>query len=313
MSDDIGLGLPLAMALFPKESVLLFLLSAIQATAFNTAAFVLMETGRARADMAIGGKARSAGAIVISVLANLRRNLLIVAVAFGLIYRLTVRQPLPWYIDGITEQAGFSSFHYLQPITHPFLSPLYPPPLLTPNQAGNAFTPLVLYLAGCASVGTFGKLAQLPSTILPATLVVLQSSATRPLPTVHKRLVATAPLKFAFVYDTLLPCTTAAPRTIHSISTTHPHSHPQLHPGTESCRRQLCARGRQSHHLPAGLVSTVASYLALNKILAYPCRCSPLSPSHYNYRGHRRHEGSALSDHAEVSILGAAWFFFGGL
>ena len=43
MSDDIGLGLPLLSALFsPEYASLLFILSALQASAFNTVGFVLL-------------------------------------------------------------------------------------------------------------------------------------------------------------------------------------------------------------------------------------------------------------------------------
>ena len=58
------------------------------------------------------------------MIANLRKNFLVVGVVVGMLWRALIGDTLPWFLDSFTSTAG------------------------------QAFTPLVLYLAGCASVGT---------------------------------------------------------------------------------------------------------------------------------------------------------------
>lgn len=212
MSDDVGLGFPLLSALFVEEAQLLFILSALQAALFNTAAFILLGVGKARSTQTEGaGAQQSVGSVVLGVIGNLRKNFLVVSVGLGTVWRLLIGPTLPSLVDSFTRTCG------------------------------QAFTPLVLYLAGCASVGTFGKLARLQSAVLPAALGALQSLL---LPILCRTFTAAfggtdQAQGFAFVYG-ILPCANSV---------------------------LVIA---QSYQLPPPMLTTVASYLALGKLLAFP-------------------------------------------
>ena len=194
MSDDVALGFPLLSALFNQTlGSLLFILSAMQASIFNTVGLVLIGVGTARATaMATSDQSASTPpsvcAIVVGVLLGMRKNPLIVSVVFGGLYRVTINLHratadlgLPWIIDDLTSTAG------------------------------SAFMPLVLFLAGSASVGTFASLGSLRGVWLPILLVTGQTFI---LPilcrviTVALKGTATAQA-FSFVYG-ILPCANAA-------------------------------------------------------------------------------------------------------
>ena len=82
MSDDIGLGYPFLVALFPTKLVsLLFLLSAMQAITLNPLAFVLF--GAAKRGGEGAGAEWSTGRELLEVLKQLRRNRLVVFTMLG--------------------------------------------------------------------------------------------------------------------------------------------------------------------------------------------------------------------------------------
>ncbi|KAL1518579.1 hypothetical protein AB1Y20_002867 [Prymnesium parvum] len=229
MSDDVGLGLPVMNALFPPGSAaanlvpLLFILSAVQALLFNPLSFVLLGIGAARAAAKRegdegGAKQPSIGRIVLGVLRGLRRNPLILSVVLGLAYNVALYavrgefgRPLPWFLDRTTALLG------------------------------RAFTPLVLFLAGAASVGSFAGLSSIHAASLPALLVGLQSLL---LPFLIRLIIqafgASRELTdFAFVYG-ILPCANSA---------------------------LVVARG---YNLQPHLLSSLATFLALGKVLSFP-------------------------------------------
>jgi hypothetical protein len=87
MSDDIGLGYPFLVALFPPKLVdLLFILSAMQALTLNPVAFVLFGAAKRGAQ----GEASDVRAELIEVARQLRRNRLVVFTILGLAYNLSI-------------------------------------------------------------------------------------------------------------------------------------------------------------------------------------------------------------------------------
>jgi hypothetical protein len=161
MSDDVGIGYPIFSVLFPPALYkLLFLLSALQSLVINPVAYVFLGVGVAKikaaeaaaADaFASGACIRHAGAtictrtVVLRVLRDLRKNLLVVSVALGLVVNLATGATLP-------------------PIVEKFALML-----------GAAFQPLVLVMGGMASVGSFRALSSLRAVAVPLALVVLKS------------------------------------------------------------------------------------------------------------------------------------------
>ena len=236
MSDDVGLGVPVVTALYSLGSnststtydhtsgssldmtTMLYILSALQAVTFNTASFTLLAMGRAHEASSDAGS-RADCAVALQVLRGLLKQPIFVAVVVGLLYRVTSFAlgctttkclELPWILGELCKYAG------------------------------KPFTPVVLLLAGSASVGTFSVLNSLPSVVLPAALVSLQSLS---LPVLCRVLCSTlggnpSEQGFAFVYG-ILPCANSAFVIAQSFGL--------------------------SSHLP-----TVAAYLGFGKLIAYP-------------------------------------------
>ena len=238
MSDDIGLGLPVMQALTPPGSSgaqlvpLLFVLSAMQGLVFNPTCFVMLGIGAARVEASEAAAKNSSegaegtpspppgtAAVLLGVLRRLRTNPLVLSVLLGLAYNLVVAASdggfgaatLPWFLD--------------QPL----------------DLLGRPFTPIVLFLAGSASVGSFTQLASLRAAALPALWVSLQSFV---LPFLARVLVesfggGSDEVRFAFVYG-LLPCANSV---------------------------LVIARG---YKLRPELLGSLAAYLALGKVLTFP-------------------------------------------
>ena len=237
-SDDIGLGLPVMQALSPAGSPgarlvpLLFVLSALQSLIISPLCYLMLGVGSARVEASEAAANSSnegadgtpspppsTSAVLFGVLRRLRKNPLVLSVLLGLAYNLAAAAAnggfgaveLPWYLD--------------QPL----------------RLLGRAFTPLVLFLAGSASVGSFTQLASLRAAALPALWVGLQSFL---LPFLARVLVQSFggdsdEVRFAFVYG-LLPCANSV---------------------------LVIARG---YKLRPELLGSVAAYLALGKVLTFP-------------------------------------------
>ena len=199
-SDDIALGVPVLGALFPGHTAPLYVLSAMQALLFNPAAYILLGIGAAKTaaaaarendesescEAAAEGRERrpsfTARTSALRVLRSLGSNVLILSVVAGLLYRLIVAQPLPWFAA-------------------------YPIRLL-----GTPFAPLV-YLIGGFSF-TLGQLTNLRSAAMPLAVVALKSLC---LPIIalgairwwHQAEPSDLQYNFIFLYA-LLPCANSA-------------------------------------------------------------------------------------------------------
>lgn len=151
MSDDLGVGVPLFSAFFPSNSHAvshLFVLSALQSIVINPIAFVFLGVGRASsgADMHESAAPPSRLQIWRDVILNLRNNPLVLAAVAGTAYnRISAGGELPWCVSSVT------------------------------GMAGQAFTPLVLFIAGLGTRGSLGSLTSLQHVVMPVTLVVLKS------------------------------------------------------------------------------------------------------------------------------------------
>ena len=150
-SDDLGLGLPVLGAIFPPQLVsMCFVLNALQSMLINPLIFVLFGVGKARRDAPPDGQTPASNTeIVIAVVRGLRKNFIIVSVVSGVLYNALFGQ-----LRGATL-------------------PIFLDDLCTLLSA--AFGPMVQFLAGAANVGSFGKLAQLDSALLPLLTVLLKS------------------------------------------------------------------------------------------------------------------------------------------
>ena len=184
-SDDVALGVPVVQALFGEEATAaLFVLSAMQSLVFNPTAYVLLGYADAQAAAANGGGSKSLGATACHVLLGLRKNVLVLSVVVGLIYRAASRgAALPWFID-------------------------FPVQML-----GRPFMPLVYLIGGFGFVDAFGPLRSLRDVSVPLIVVALKSIClpiaalgtlaaveTDPTPTMRS---------FLFLYA-LLPCANSA-------------------------------------------------------------------------------------------------------
>ena len=133
-----------------------------------------------------GAPAASVGAIVLATIVDLRKNLFLVAVLLGLVWRVCIGDAPPQTKRAPDQRAPVDPpttadlAPGLLPAPHPCRRPASPlltgrcrhaamrtgPSLPWPidmytDMAGSAFKPLVLFLAGVATVGTFDELASL--------------------------------------------------------------------------------------------------------------------------------------------------------
>ena len=150
-SDDLGLGLPVMTAIFPPAMVnMCFVLATLQTSIINPIIFILLGVGMARRDAPTDGTPpASTGEVVHAVLKSLTRNLIILAVAAGLLYNgLFARfggATLPFFLDNLAKLLGA------------------------------AFGPIVLFIGGAANVGSFAELGRLESALMPLLTVLLKS------------------------------------------------------------------------------------------------------------------------------------------
>ncbi|KAL1500580.1 hypothetical protein AB1Y20_013235 [Prymnesium parvum] len=156
MSDDVGLGVPLFGAFFPENRhavAHLFVLSALQSILINPLGpFLMLGIGQAKASTSTG--TASTKDILLKVLWALKSNPPVIAAVAGVVFNLSQRiigstvdgrPQLPWYISVVVSMAG------------------------------QAFTPLVLFIAGLGTRGSIGSLGSLRGVILPTALVVFKS------------------------------------------------------------------------------------------------------------------------------------------
>ena len=150
-SDDLGLGLPVLGAIFPAELVnMCFVLNALQSMVFNPIIFLMLGVGASRRDAPTDGTPPASNAEIFrSVLRGLFKNHVILSVLFGLVYNILFGgmrgAVLPFYIDNLARLLG------------------------------QAFGPIVLFMAGASNVGAFSQLSELQSAIMPIATVMLKS------------------------------------------------------------------------------------------------------------------------------------------
>ena len=179
-SDDLGLGLPVLGAIFPPSLVnMCFVLSAVQMIVFNPLIFMLFGVGAAKRDTPPGEPQASNADIVVSVLRGLTKNFVILSVVLGLAYNGAFGglrgAHLPFFLDDVCVLLG------------------------------SAFGPMVLYMAGAANVGSFERLAELDSALMPLLTVLLKSVL---LPTFVASLIgwlggSRSTMDFAFAFNCL--------------------------------------------------------------------------------------------------------------
>ena len=219
-SDDVALGVPIIGALLPDHTCPLYVLSAMQALLFNPLAYVMLGLSKARAEAARDGPdatPRSVAAIAGRVLWGLRRNVLVMSVILGLMWRAVSAAAgvngLPWFVD-------------------------YPVALLA-----TPFTPLVYLIGGFAFAGSTSALKALPTAVHPIACVALKSIC---LPIVALGAItwftdppSSTQKSFIYLYA-LLPCANSA-----------------------------LVIARLFGHASGPLFATLASALALNKMVAF--------------------------------------------
>jgi predicted permease len=171
-SDDIGLGVPFFVALFPPaHAQMLFILAAAQALLIAPLCFVLLDVGdalRREAQISIGDSALGAshlGAashginrpntassshptislrkIVCDTTRKLLANRLVLSAVCGLLWSQLIGNTLPWYVDKPTKLLG------------------------------QAFGPLILILGGMSLVGC-PALDSLSAMAMPTAIVALK-------------------------------------------------------------------------------------------------------------------------------------------
>ena len=180
-SDDLGLGLPVLGAIFPKELVsMCYVLNALQCTLINPMIFVLFGVGRARRDAPSDGTRSASNAeIITSVLRGLTKNFIICSLVLGLAYNALFGgmrgATLPFFLDDVCTLLA------------------------------SAFGPMVQFMAGAANVGSFEQLAQLDSALMPLLTVLLKSLL---LPTLVMSLISVlggsrATMDFGFAFNCL--------------------------------------------------------------------------------------------------------------
>ena len=150
-SDDLGLGLPVLGAIFPAELVnMCFVLNALQSMVFNPIILLMLGVGASRRDAPTDGTPPASNAEIFrSVLRGLFKNHVILSVLIGLVYNVLFGgmrgATLPFYIDNLARLLG------------------------------QAFGPIVLFMAGASNVGAFSQLSELQSAIMPIATVMLKS------------------------------------------------------------------------------------------------------------------------------------------
>lgn len=152
-SDDLGLGLPVLGAIFPPKLVsMCFVLNALQSMIFNPLVFCMLGVGAARRDAPTDGTPPASDIEILrSVIKGLSKNHTVLAVLLGLTWNVcasggTLRgAPLPFFLENLTTLLG------------------------------QAFGPIVLFMAGTATVGSFSQLGELDSAIMPIATVLLKS------------------------------------------------------------------------------------------------------------------------------------------
>ena len=140
-SDDVGIGVPLLGPVFDEERVkMLYVLSALQAMTLNPIAFALLELGMQRRQTAedtyesesgnADGTKRPQRPLVLRVLHGTATNPLVLSVVGGALYNGLLRNAL-----GAQGDKAWGLFALLKLL-------------------GQAFTPVVLFLAGSSLVIT---------------------------------------------------------------------------------------------------------------------------------------------------------------
>ena len=166
--DEVGMGIPTMMALFPRMMPALFVLAGIQKMCFLPPALVLLGMSRALrgAHADAEGHEVSALAVLAQVLRAKAQDPLVLGILCGVLYNLfgpaTEAEAGAWsvggYVPGLFGGAR----------VHPYV-------VTVCSTLGAAFPPLIFVLTGASSVGTYALLLDHDNILLPLTLVVLKS------------------------------------------------------------------------------------------------------------------------------------------